>query len=335
MKKIINGILFGAMVCVGAARAETVGELVAEAARAPGSGRQAAEYARAQAAGKSEQERWRLLARQKTEGYTHKRDRVVALGKGAVPELQALRDNPRHAWAVRTTAAICVERIERLPEIQSFRTRLWREDPDLKNDSTWGKRGGPGGIYSVAVKRWLEAGLTNHMVQLAWKGDGEVPRIGHGWKIEAAEALEKIGHPDLIHIARDIVQAIQEPEDMDGHWFYSYLTRVKDHESLPMLFDLWVRFRNEVRPAKVALLRRYNNTPQQCAEEADRIVDGYLQLLLPIATVADEGWVMEKLKDLPLGGTGRMYVAQYQERCRQEAGPSANQPKSGASLKEK
>jgi len=262
-----------------------------------------------------------IAARTNGPPYLAARDAIVNLGPSTLLALANVTTNQASSWQQRAMAGICIERINRGEELKSFQDiKRWREDAELKKDPTWRDRGGPYGISSVAAKRWLEAGLTNHLVQLAWKGEGEHPPMGHSWDLLAAKTLEKINYPYLVNIAREHVRAIKDPKDIAyGHvnWYFDYLLRVKDHDSLALVFDLWLKYRPIERAADYKLLLERKNTVEQSERGADAHVERWLALILPMATPADEGWITEKLKDIKLGGDGQRFLSEYQQRCRQ------------------
>lgn len=246
------------------------------------------------------------------EGFRQTRDRIVALGDATLPELRVIQGDPKSAWQQRVMAGICIERIERGAEIHS---QGWQDDPELKNDPTAMNRDGPQSIFRVAERYWLKAGLTNHLVQLAWKGEGEHPPYGHSWDIWAAKTLEKIHHPDLVNIARERVQAIQNPLCIEGHWYYVCLLRLKDYDSLPLLFDLWIKYRDTEWNRTFRLTQEYKNTIEQSKQDADNHVDRWLSMLLLLAKPNDMNWITRKLNNINLGVDGRRYLVEYQQRC--------------------
>jgi hypothetical protein len=322
MKKFICVVLLAGVNVSSVVCAETIQEMLNQAA--VGRGSEHWQLLRSKASGSEHKALW---SDEKKEGYVALRDRIVALGANAIPELRAIHDGTTNSWQQRLMAGICLERIQHGDEIRSFRTRDWRNDPEMQNDDDWRRRGGPYAIYRVAEKRWLEAGLTNHIVQLAWKEDGECPPLGGGWSLRAARILKKMNNPYLTDIARDcLLKEARNPEDIVYderlNLFYKHLLEVRDHESLPMMFELWLKYREFERAISYNVSRSHGMDEQRSAKFADEAADVYLGPLLVLATPADEQWITEKLKSVKLGVKGQKVLAEYQQRCRQKPGLS-------------
>jgi hypothetical protein len=260
-------------------------------------------------------------ARVRGDAYRITRDKIVALGQGAVPELQELRDSINSPWQERVIAGVCLERIQHMDKINAFAQHDWRAEPDLRGAPGWQSRSGmPRGFFAVAEKRWGETGLRYHLLQLMWKGVGEMPKIAgrDQWEGWAREYLKKQADPYLLHVARALVRAVTVPEDIAfGHAndYYQYLHQVRDHDSLPLMFDLWIDYRNAYWPQKFEAINRYNKNAEQSRRNTDSSFDEWMAGLLEMARPEDAVWIAAKLKDVPLGERGRGYLAAYLEKC--------------------
>lgn len=246
--------------------------------------------------------------------YVTARDRIVALGQAAVPDLQAIIANSNSSWQERIMAGICRERIQHGVVIREVVTRNWKDDPNIAADPRVNSRLGPvGAAQSFMKQRFKDGGLYYHLFQLAWKRTGEHPPFGHSWDIWAAKVLEESGHADLIHIARERAQQIQDPITISGDWSYQYLVRVKDHESFSRLFNLWLQYRELDWPVSFRMCLRYHpGEEERCRESATESSTAWLRYLLPIATPADATWITEKLQGIELGTTAQNAMNAYQ-----------------------
>lgn len=262
--------------------------------------------------------------------YTALRNQIIGHGQQVVPELQQALVDIGRDWKERAMAGIALEWIQRGDVIRGFVNYEWHKDPILKDDPGWLTRSGmPRRFGDAFEKQVAEVNLNYYYLEVAWKEISERPQIGSSWIMSGAGMAEKCENPYLLHVAREKVENIGVKWNgvpaIDGNWYYSYLLRTRDHESLPMLVDLWTKYRETYRPK--SLRYHKDGNPHRMEEDierfADNTVDGHLQLLLTVATPADEEWILEKLKGIKLGPDGRRFLADYQRRCREPVASAA------------
>jgi hypothetical protein len=255
--------------------------------------------------------------------YLAARDAIVDMGQDVVVPLRAIRDQADAPWQRRVMAGICLERIEHADEIQALQDR-WAADPVFAADPNKDNHEGPvGAAITYMEKHCIDGVLRYHALQRAWKGEGERPPFGNRWEEWIGVDLEKKNDPELLHIARDRVAHSIDKRDYSDDWFYKYLVRVKDHESFPLLFNLWwqsrefwwkIAYNNNLRYSKVptdAIAR------QQAADRSTY----HLAMILPVAEASDYGWLKEKLEHLELGDDARKAWIAYQQRVGDTTAP--------------
>jgi hypothetical protein len=257
--------------------------------------------------------------------YLALRNQIVEKGPAAVPELERILKDERIDWHERAMAGIAIERIQKGGEIDAFVNHNWEDDPRLKDDVGWKTPiAAPLGMGQLAVEQLVHDRLANYSLEQIWKQTAEHPRLGRRWQETFQKACEELKPPFFVHLAREKVANLQISSlgvpYIEGNWYYEYLLRVRDRESLPLLFDLWLK----ARPIRRALaVERYRESnPHRSEEDIQRFadkslsVDGRLRLLLAAAGTEDEQWILEKLKDVDLSEIGRRYLEEYRARCR-------------------
>jgi hypothetical protein len=299
-------LLVVSLVAHGYAHAQDVRQLLQDAIAAPAAG----PVERMTPTG---EHRWTAVTDRE---YATARDRIVGMGQTAVPELQAIIAGADSSWEERITAGICLERIRHGDAIREVVTRNWMDDPNVAADPRVNSRLGPvGAAESFMRQRFKDGGLHYHLLQLVWKRTGEHPPFGHSWDIWAAKVLEETGHADLIHIARERTRQIQDPRNISGDWFYIYLVRMKDHDSLSRLFDLWLQYRELDWPLSFRMCLRYHpGEEERCRKSATESSTSWLRDLLPIATATDAAWIAEKLQGIELGSAAQIALNAYLQR---------------------
>jgi hypothetical protein len=305
MKQILT-LLAVTLIGAGTARAENVRELLQRASATPRAG-----IVKIKASGV--ETKFHAVTDKE---YVAVRDSIVAMGQSAVPELQAVVAAPASSWQERIMAGICLERIQRGDEIRAFVNYNWRNDPALRDEPDWNTRlGFPRKFFAVSEARLLATGLKYYWLELLWKRISEHPRLDGGrWHLRGASALEGTNDSDLVHVARERVQEIQDPMEIvgDGEWYYHYLLRVKDHESLSLLFDIWLRYREQDWPQSLKMYLRYHpGEEDRCREYATQSSTALLPGLLAIAKPDDAGWITQKLQSIPLGTDAQKALDTY------------------------
>ena len=301
--KAIHAFVATALITGSSIYAQSVSQLLQDAISAPPAGV-------VETVTPTGQHKWDVISEKL---YVTARNRIVELGQTAIPELQAIVTDPASTWQQRIMAGICLERIQRADEIRAFVNYDFRNDPELRDLPGWNTRlGFPAKLWEVAHQRLRNSGLHQYCLELAWKRVSEHPRIDKGWDTAGAYVLEKLGDTNLLFIAREYVQAIQDPMKTEGNWYHGYLIRVKDHDSLPLIFDLWLRRREKDWQQSFAMyLRHHPGEEERCREYATQSSTSLIPSLLAIATQQDAGWITQKLQNIPLGSDAQKALNRY------------------------
>lgn len=256
--------------------------------------------------------------------YVKARDRIVAIGQDAVPQLDAIKTRPDIPWQRRVMARICLERIQRSEELQGLLSYQWRTDPRFKDHPGWQDRlGFPYEAMTKARQQLFESRLLGYCYELMWKKVPQRPSVGQTWEWERAGVgiLLEQKDPDLVYWAREEIRNA-DPYSFDHSPAYRCLVQLKDNDSLPFLFDLWLNSRVRHYEGMFRIYLGKGETAHTARHEATEFSTRVLADLLPLATRSDAAWILPKLRGISLGDAAKKALRNYIENT-QSASPPA------------
>jgi hypothetical protein len=261
----------------------------------------------------------REAAAAKGEPYIEARNRLVAKGTDIVPELEKVLADDRADWRERAMAGIAIERIAKGDRIVALINHDWRNDPALRDEPGWIDT--PGGPFheklgEVVRQKVDEAQLNYHYLDVAWKRLRDEAVGASMNPVNQWEEAIRAGNPFVVHVLREGAREDDQVRGWTG--YHDFLLRVRDRESLPYLFDVWIKHRPSVIEREFQTIRKYDlwrseeNSRQRATDDADT----HLEHLLSVAAKEDEGWIVEKLKPVDLGRRGQAALKRFRENNR-------------------
>jgi hypothetical protein len=207
------------------------------------------------------------------QSYLEARQAVLDLGTNALPLLAQAACDSNLTWQQRLVARICYERMTRSADIEALRRYDWRAHPQYykwwEEDIVGVKRH----LGTIAVPKFVEAGLWYYYLELVWKDTGEYaikprdprindPKVGVlasswlGWCMDAVQGisndlakfrgyreLTRLGirrQPESYYLTQVLVErldsdpSLSRPLDID---YYKFLLLNKETNAVPVLVN--------------------------------------------------------------------------------------------------
>jgi hypothetical protein len=246
--------------------------------------------------------------------YIDLRNRVVAQGDAAVPQLQTILNAIEKPWAERVMAGICLDRIQKGAVIQEILQKDWRNDPAVKDLPGWKTRLGlPRELGALIVNQIKDANVPYYCLELVWKQTGEHnPVTPRTWAPLGAKIAFDEKNPFLADILVERLRADMDINRVEIDDYYMKLIEIGRNQDLPLLFDAWLQ---SFGKAMEVYPEAYEKFHKQFPNIAYPYPGGGLDKLLALATPADADWIAKKLKDVPLSKSDRAVVDAYLRRC--------------------
>jgi hypothetical protein len=245
--------------------------------------------------------------------YLILRNRIIAQGAAAEPQLEAILRNESVSSQERMLAGICLERIRRGDEIEAFIKKDWHDLPELRDDPGWMSHVGvPSTLLPMMRKELVALDLPYYELELLWKKTTEFNRQlkkASIWRDMSANALKEANNYFLPEVLLSYVQNDPQSYSSEASHFAQMLTEIGFHPAFQVIFDRWLTARAE----GIKAMEKFGQN--------ERRTDGEIARYLAFATAEDADWIAERLSKITLGGLGKGAYEDYLRRCKEGKAP--------------